>query len=131
MALTAGQLATADVRRARLIKICESLPQVFVEPPSHGTGHLVIRIGKKKFAYYQFDHHGDGMISLVCKSNPSEQRRLIRSEPETFFFPDYVGSRGWIGMRLDLREVDWATATELLQRAYQQSAPRKLASQIG
>ena len=81
-------------------------------------------------AYYQFDHHGDGMISLVCKSNANEQRRLIQSDPETFFVPDYVGSRGWIGMRLDLDEVDWETAADLLKRGYQEIAPRKLAALI-
>jgi len=70
------------------------------------------------------------MISLVCKSNASEQRRLIQSDPETFFVPAYVGSRGWIGMRLDLDEVDWETAAELLKRGYQEIAPRKLAALI-
>ena len=89
-----------------------------------------MRIRKKMLAYYQFDHHGDGMIALVCKSNANEQRRLIQSDPETFFVPAYVGSRGWIGMRLDLDEVDWETATELLKRGYQEIAPRKLAALI-
>ena len=58
------------------------------------------------------------------------RRWLIQSDPETFFVPAYVGSRGWIGMRLDLEEVDWETATELLKRGYQKIAPRKLAALI-
>lgn len=127
MSLSAQQLATADRRRKRLIKLCESLPEVTVEPLGHDREHLVFQIGKKKLAYYQFDHHGDGMISLVCKSSPSEQRRFVQSDPETFFVPAYVGSRGWIGMRLDLDDVDWDTAAELLKRGYQEIAPRKLA----
>jgi len=127
MTLSAQQLATANQRRKHLIRICVSLPEVAFEPVGHDREHLVFQIGKKKLAYYQFDHHGDGMISLVCKSNLNEQRRLVQSDPETFFGPAYVGSRGWIGMRLDLDEVDWETATELLKRGYQEIAPRKLA----
>ncbi|HXT64943.1 MAG TPA: MmcQ/YjbR family DNA-binding protein [Pyrinomonadaceae bacterium] len=127
MALSAQQLATADQRRKRLVRISQSLPEVTVQPLGHDGEHLVLQIGKKKLAYYQFDHHGDGMISLVCKSNLNEQRRLVQSDPELFFVPAYVGSRGWIGMRLDLDEVDWETATELLKRGYQEIAPRKLA----
>lgn len=130
MSLSAQQLASADQRRKQLIRICESLPQVTVAPLGHDREHLVFQIGKKKLAYYQFDHHGDGMVSLVCKSNLSEQRRFVQSDPESFFVPAYVGSRGWIGMRLDLDEVDWDTATELLRRGYQELAPRKLAMLI-
>ena len=127
MTLSATQLSSATERRKRLVEICRSLPEVTVEPVNE---HLAIRIRKKTLAYYQFDHHGDGMIALVCKSNANEQRRLIQSDPETFFVPAYVGSRGWIGMRLDLDEVDWETATELLKRGYQEIAPRKLAALI-
>jgi hypothetical protein len=127
MTLSARQLGTALARRAKLVKICASLPELEIQPLGE---HLGMRIRKKSLAYYQFDHHGDGMISLVCRSNASEQRRLMQSDPATFFVPAYVGSRGWIGMRLDLDEVDWDTATELLKRSYQEIAPRKLAAAI-
>jgi hypothetical protein len=130
MTLSAQQLATAKQRRTRLVTICKSLPEVTVEPLGHDREHLVFAVRKKKLAYYQFDHHGDGMISLVCKSNLNEQRRLIQFDPETFFVPAYVGPRGWIGMRLDLDEVDWDMATDLLKRGYQEIAPRKLAAKI-
>lgn len=127
MTLSAKQLVNADARRARLVKILQSLPEVEIQQLGE---HLGIRLRKKSLAYYQFDHHGDGMISFVCRSTANEQRRLIQSDPETFFVPAYVGSRGWIGMRLDLDEVDWETLTEILKRGYQQIAPRKLAAAI-
>ncbi len=127
MSLSARQLATAGARRTKLVKILSSLPEVEVQPLGE---HLGVRIRKKSLAYYQFDHHGDGMISLVCKSTSNEQRRLIQSDAETFFVPDYVGSRGWIGMRLDLDEVDWEAAKDLLKRGYQDIAPRKLAAML-
>jgi hypothetical protein len=127
MALSGKQLASADARRRKFLKICSSLPELEVQELGE---HLGIRIRKKSLAYYQFDHHGDGMISLVCKSNANEQRRLMKSDPETFFVPAYVGNRGWIGMRLDLDQVDWEMATELLRRGYQELAPRRLAASI-
>lgn len=127
MALSAQQIATAKSRRSHFNKICESFPEVTVEPINE---HLKISIRKKTLAYYQFDHHGDGMISLACKSNPSDQRRMIRTDTETFFMPDYLGARGWLGIRLDLAEVDWDVVTESLRRAYQDLAPKRLAALV-
>ncbi len=64
-----------------------------------------------------------GEAVILLESNLSEQRRLIRSDAETFFVPAYVGARGWIGIRLDLEDVDWETVTELARRAFQSTAP--------
>jgi hypothetical protein len=125
MTFSPTPLATAESRRSHLVKICKSFPEVTVEPVNE---HLKISIRKKTLAYYQFDHHGDGMISLVCKSNHNDQRRMIRTDPEMFFVPDYLGAKGWLGIRLDLAEVDWDTVTYSLQRAYQELAPKKLVS---
>jgi hypothetical protein len=52
---------------------------------------------------------------------------LVKDDPVTFFVPPYVGPKGWIGIRLDLPEVDWEAVSELARRAYQEIAPRKLA----
>jgi len=126
--LSAKQQSEASDRRERLIEICTQLPEVAYEVVGHG--HIAFRIRKKNFAYYLFDHHGDGRIAFCCKSSLSEQRRLIRDDAETFFVPAYVGVRGWVGMRLDLAEVDWETLTDLARQAYQSTAPRKLAALI-
>jgi phosphoribosylglycinamide formyltransferase-1 len=126
--LSAKQISQSAQRRERLIEICGTLPEITYE--TVGDGHIAFRIRKKIFAYYLFDHHGDGMIAFCCKSSLSEQRRLIRSDAETFFVPAYVGPKGWIAMRLDLGEVDWETLTELVRRAFQSVAPRKLAALI-
>ena len=127
MTLSPNQLASAAGRRNQLIRLCAALPEVSVEPAGE---HLAIRIRRKTMAWYQFDHHGDGMISLVCKSSPAAQRRWIRTDTETFFVPDYLGARGWLGIRLDLAEVDWEAVAELLTNAYQSLAPRKLAAEV-
>ena len=117
-----------DQRRARLIEICNALPEAFVEKA--GETHLAFKIRKRIFGYYLFDHHGDGIIAFCCKSSLSDQRRLVKEDPETFFVPAYLGSKGWIAIRLDLNEVDWETVSELARRAYQELAPRKLAALI-
>ena len=128
MNLTSKQLATSDARRRRLVKICESFPEVLSEVA--GDQHIAFRIRKRIFAYYLFDHHGDGMIAFTCKSSLNEQRRLVQDDPASFFVPAYLGSKGWAAIRLDLDEVDWDTITELARRSYQNVAPRKLASAI-
>lgn len=128
MTLTSNQLSASTPRRTRLVKICAAFPEVGIEPG--GDGHLAFRIRKKTFAYYLFDHHGDGMIAFCCKSSMSEQHRLVKDDPTSFFVPAYLGSKGWVAIRLDLDEVDWETVSELARRAYQDVAPRKLAAAI-
>jgi phosphoribosylglycinamide formyltransferase-1 len=128
MAIPSKQLSLSQRRRARLVEICEALPEVTVEVA--GDQHMAFRIRKRIFGYYLFDHHGDGKIAFCCKSNLSEQRRLVKDDPESFFVPPYVGPKGWIAIRLDLDEVDWDTVSELSRRAYQDLAPRKLAALV-
>jgi hypothetical protein len=115
-------------RRQQLVEICGDLPEVTHEEV--GTGHIAFKIRKKIFGYYLSDHHGDGMIAFCCKSTLGEQRRLIREDADSFFVPAYLGSRGWIAIRLDLDEVDWETVRELALQAYQAIAPRKLAALV-
>lgn len=128
MTLTSHQVSASTQRRTRLVKMCEALPEVVVE--AAGESHIAFRIRKRIFAYYLFDHHGDGMIALTCKSSLSEQRRLVKDDPISFFVPPYLGSKGWVAIRLDLDEVDWDTVSELARRAYQDLAPRKLAALV-
>jgi predicted DNA-binding protein (MmcQ/YjbR family) len=128
MTLTSNQLSASAKRRTRLVSIGKSLPEVVVEVA--GDQHIAFRIRKRIFAYYLFDHHGDGMIAFTCKSSLSEQRRLIKDDATSFFVPPYLGSKGWIAIRLDLDEVDWDTVAELARRAYQEIAPRKLAALV-
>lgn len=128
MEIGSSKRSASGQRRTRLVNICESLPEVKVDVA--GESHLEFRIRKRIFAYYLFDHHGDGIIAFTCKSSLGEQRRLVKDDPITFFVPAYLGSKGWIAIRLDLDEVDWDTVAELARRAYQELAPRKLAALV-
>lgn len=94
MTLTSNQLSASTSRRTRLVEICAAFPEIGIEPG--GDGHLAFRIRKKTFAYYLFDHHGDRMIAFCCKSSLSEQHRLVKDDPVSFFVPAYLGSKaGW------------------------------------
>jgi len=130
MTLSAKQLGQSTRRGERLIEICQTLPEVTYEVVGREKEHIAFRVRKKIFAYYLFDHHGDGKIAFCCKSSLSEQRRLVRDDPESFFVPAYLGPRGWVAIRLDLNEVDWGTVNELARQAFQSTAPRKLAALI-
>mgnify|MGYP001583131002 CR=1 FL=1 len=127
MTLTPRQLSASGERKAKLLTICNALPEVAAEAAGE---HLCFRIRKKTLGYYLFDHHGDGIVAFCCKSSVGEQRQLIREDPESFFVPAYLGSKGWIAIRLDLAEVDWEAVDELARRAYQALAPRKLAALV-
>ena len=127
----AGRLdGTPDVkrRRQRIAELCESLPDAQVEPV--GAGHLAFKVKKKIFGYYSYDHHGDGVIALLCKAPPGEQDRLVAEQPAVYFVPGYVGSKGWIGIRLDTARVNWAELKDHLFAAWLMTAPASVRKQV-
>jgi len=127
MTLTARQQSNSAQRQAKLSEILGALPEIVVEDAGD---HLKFLIRKKVLAYYLYDHHGDGKIAFCCKSNLSEQRRLVREDADSFFVPAYLGAKGWIAIRLDLDTVDWEVVWELARKGYQDLAPRKLAALV-
>jgi hypothetical protein len=111
-------------RRERLVALCRSLPGTSVERV--GVDHLAFRVAQKIFAYYTYDHHGDGMIAFLGKAPPGEQQRLVKDSPARYFVPPYVGPRGWVGLRLDTPRVDWRAVKDLAFGAYFLTAPDSL-----
>lgn len=112
----------SDERRMRLVAIGTALPEV----TAAGEPHIAFRVRNKTFAYYEFDHHGDGRISLVCKAPEGAQRGLIDSNPVRFFYPAYLGAKGWVGLRLEGEQVDWDEIEWLMRTAYRLQAPKRL-----
>jgi hypothetical protein len=122
-----GKRVLADPKRlARVLGICQALPEVDIS----GDQHLAIRVRKKIFAYFLDDHHGDGIVSICCKSTLPRQAELVGRHPDRYYVPAYVGPRGWVALRLDLRKVDWEEVAGLVFAAYRMQAPRRLAEQI-
>jgi len=52
----------------------------------------------------------------------------VKDDPLAFFVPPYVGTKGWVGVRLDLKAVNWWAIVQLSRRTYQATAPKKLAA---
>jgi len=92
--------------------------------------HVTFYVRKKVFAYFLNNHHGDGIVGLVCKVLPGDNTRLIASNAGKFYMPAYVGPRGWVGLRLDRGKVDWEEVGELVSHSYQLVAPKQLAATV-
>jgi predicted DNA-binding protein (MmcQ/YjbR family) len=114
-----------DKRLTRLTKICLSLPEV--ERRDSGD-HAAFIVRKKIFAYFLNNHHGDGIVAVTCKVLPGDHQRLISSNPDRFYLPAYLGPRGWVALRLDVKNVDWDEVAELVATSYQLTAPKRLAA---
>ena len=117
-----------DDRLAKLTKICLAMPESSRQVMGEHAGFLV---RKRTFAYFLNDHHGDGIVGVCCKVLPGDNSALIASDPTRFYLPAYIGSRGWVGLRLDRGEVDWEEVAELVTHSYRLIAPKRLASSVG
>jgi hypothetical protein len=109
------------LRRVR--HLCLALPETS-ERVSHGQPTFFVG-GKTAFVMYMDNHHNDGRLALWCAASPEIQQMLIRSSSERYFFPPYVGYRGWVGVRLD-RDLAWGDIAGLIEDAFLTVAPPKL-----
>ena len=115
---------TPDYLIAQVRERALALPEAD-EIVSHGMPCFGIIKGKK-FAYVSSDHHGDGKTALLVKiSGLDEQNHLIETDPDRYYRPAYFGD-GWIAIRLDLGDNDWAHIGEWLAKSWRAIAPRKL-----
>ena len=112
-----------DEALQQLRRICLALPEV-TERPSHGAPTFFVR-EKKTLVTLLDDHHGDGRLAIWCPAPDGVQAALVSAEPHRFFRPPYVGSRGWLGVRLDV-EVDWDEVAGIVADAYRLIAPKAL-----
>jgi hypothetical protein len=118
---------TQQDRLRTLTEICLALPEAKREDKA---SHAAFLVGKKTFAYYLNDHHGDNIISVSCKVLPGENQFLAQSDPKRFYLPAYIGSRGWIALRMDLARLNWSEVKELIRGSYLQMAPKRLVAQL-
>ena len=110
-----------------LREICLALPEV-VERLSHGEPTWFVR-GKKSFVMLDDHHHGADHLGFWCAAPPGVQLELVEQEPQRFFRPPYVGTRGWLGVRID-RQVDWGEIEGICRDAYRWVAPKTLVAAL-
>lgn len=116
-----------DSRRARVSEIALSLPET---TRRIHESHAQFLVRKKTFAYFLDNHHGDGIVGVTCKVLPGDNKELVKAQPARFYLPDYLASRGWVALRLDVGKVDWDEVRELLLGSYALIAPKRLADQL-
>ena len=117
-----------DAAVDRVRRICLALPEAHEQ---EAWGEPTFRVRKKIFAMLAGagNHHGAGREALWVKAPVGVQEMLVRSEPDTYFVPPYVGVKGWIGIVLD--RIDDAELREQVVQSYCMIAPKKLAARVG
>ena len=115
----------SDEAIKRLREICLALPQA---TEKEAWGECTFRVGGKMFAMTDNNHHGDGRVAVWCKAPIGFQKILVESKPDKFFVPPYVGHKGWVGVRLDIDDVEWGEVADILEESYRMTAPKKLAA---
>ena len=114
-----------DLPLERLRAIALALPETY-EKLSHGSPGFFIEKGKA-FAYFWHNHHSDGeTVAIVKTSGRDEQAMLIEQEPDIYYSPPYMGSSGWIAIRLDRDDVDWDHIGDRVAMSWEMVAPRRL-----
>lgn len=110
----------------RIREICAGLPECEVA----GGQHHKLSVRKKTIGWHTVDHHGDGRVSLSVRAEKGENEQLVLSDPVKFFLPPYVAHHGYVGIHLDLPDVDWDEVRELIVDAYRIVAPKTLVKQL-
>ncbi len=113
---------------AQVDALASGLPEV-----SRGTSHGSPgwKVGGEKaaklFAVIADHHHGEDTVGLLVKaSGPDEMTGLIEAQPDIYYWPKYYGASGWLGLKLNRRDVDWDQVAEWLERSWRACAPPRL-----
>jgi hypothetical protein len=121
------QRSAEDPRLTRVTEIALALPDVTRQ--IYGS-HAQFLVRKKTFSYFLDNHHGDGIVAVTGKVLPGDNKALVEAQPDRFYLPAYVASRGWVALRLDVGKIDWEEVRELLHGSYLLVAPKRLADRV-
>ena len=112
---------------AQVDALAAELPEVG-RKTSHGSpGWSVGGEKGKLFAIIADRHHGEEAVGLLVKaSGPDEMTGLIEAQPDIYYWPKYYGASGWLGVKLNRRDVDWDQVREWLERSWRACAPPRL-----
>jgi phosphoribosylglycinamide formyltransferase-1 len=109
-------------------RLTRRLPEVG-RKTSHGSPGWSVGGEKsgKLFAIIADHHHGEEAVGLLVKaSGPDEMTGLIEARPDVYYWPKYYGASGWLGLKLNRRDVDWEQVGEWLERSWRAAAPPRL-----
>ncbi len=112
----------------RVRRTCLALPAA-TERMSHGEAAFFVA-DKKLFLIIDDHHHGADHLAFWCAAPPGRQEECVERAPERYFRPPYVGSRGWLGVRID-GAPDWDEIAEIVEDAWLTVAPKRLRKRAG
>lgn len=113
-------MTVTPVERVR--RLCLKLPEAYEEET---WGEATFRVRKKIFA--MAGGHGPAKPAVSVKVSREDQEALL-AQGDPFFFPGYVGTKGWIGVDLTSHRVDWAELEELITESFRLIAPKRLSA---
>ena len=116
-----------DPRVKRLAAICSQLLEV--EARVH-EDFIAYRVRNKLFAYFLNGHDPDGIVSICVKSELGENVDRVSTHPDLYYFPPYIGKKGWFGIRVDRGAIDWNDIDVAVKLSYGQVAPKTLLKQL-
>ena len=113
--------AVAIAPMARIRTMCLGLPEAYEEET---WGVATFRVRKKIFAMVADER--DATTASLKSSREDQAAMLAQGDP--FFYPPYVGSKGWIGIDLRSSPLDWEEVAEIVQDSYRLVAPKRLSA---
>lgn len=113
-------------RLQRLRKLCLALPETSEQ---EAWGDPTWRVRGKIFAMQKGNVAGH-RPSLWLKVPDGARALLLDGDPARYFVPPYVGSKGWVGVYLDGRSVDWAAIAGLVEQSWRCIAPKRLSAKL-
>jgi predicted DNA-binding protein (MmcQ/YjbR family) len=102
---------------------CLELPEAYEEQT---WGQATFRVRKKIFAMTM---SGEGGITVCMKAHREDQLAML-AQGEPFLSPPYLGPKGWIGIDLVAKQLDWVEVSELVRESYRLVAPKGLSALI-
>jgi predicted DNA-binding protein (MmcQ/YjbR family) len=108
-------------RLEKLRAICLALPGA---SEKIAWGDPTWRIKDKIFAMQKGNYDG-GRPSVWLKAADGIQAALVDADEAAYFVPPYVGKKGWIGVYLDGRKLDWGRLADLIEESHRLIAKAK------
>lgn len=115
----------------RVRKILLDLPDV-TERVSHGAPCFFIR-NRIALCRLHDRHRGDERISLWCPLPAVLRDALLANASQQFFAPQPSASGtfgNWVGIFLDVDDVDWEQVAAIVTDAYRFVAPKTLVKRL-
>jgi predicted DNA-binding protein (MmcQ/YjbR family) len=109
----------------KLRGICLAFPEA-EEQEFGGHTKPTWRVRGKIFAMMSEDAE-----DVTFKAAPGAQAILVEAHPGSYYVPRYVGSKGWIGVHADHKDIDWEELRGLLFESYQLIAPKSVLKAAG